>query len=339
MDGQVIKLKWLKYGLFSLNILCFWIFYTVRTYSIDEGSHSLLMTILINLIFVFLTFSISPAFTWLIQRKYPGTELVIKRFGLVIILALPLTTLVMLAHMSLMDHYDFSYFNNPVKFLAEFMSAVSVCTALFVYMETFYFVSEFDKTEKLNRKLEVANYEGQLRNLKTKVNPHFLFNSLNNLSSLISVNPVLAEKFVINLSQVYRVFLQQNKTGISTVKDELAFMKLYFEILKERHGSGIALDVRIEEKTESYRLPSLILQESLDYLIQAYVTAPECPLTVSLDVDSAKLVMKGVGEIKKHGNQPDQHALDDICTRLHHHGYTYSLQTENNFELQINWVK
>ena len=98
------------------------------------------------------------------------------------------------------------------------------------------------ETEQLKREA----LQRELENLKSQVNPHFLFNSLNSLSSLISENPIQAEEYVNEMSKVYRYFLQVNNVKLVTLEEELKFIQAYYNLLKTRFGKGISLNIHID---------------------------------------------------------------------------------------------
>jgi sensor histidine kinase YesM len=86
--------------------------------------------------------------------------------------------------------------------------------------------------------LKKAQLQTQFESLKEQVNPHFLFNSLNSLSSLIATNPDMAEEFVEEMSRVYRYLLRSNEEQLTTLRKELEFIESYNLLLKTRFGSG-----------------------------------------------------------------------------------------------------
>ncbi len=99
----------------------------------------------------------------------------------------------------------------------------------------------FEKWRKVvdgAEQLKKENLQSQLEGLKGQVNPHFLFNSLNSLSSLISDDPDKAEKFLDEMSKVYRYLLRTNEDSLTTVEAEMQFIQSYFHLLKTRYGDA-----------------------------------------------------------------------------------------------------
>ncbi len=96
--------------------------------------------------------------------------------------------------------------------------------------------------------------------LKHQVNPHFLFNCFNTLSSLITVDKEKAEQFLNELSKVYRYLLRNNEESVSTVENEIKFIQSYFQLLQTRHGEAVKLNIQVDKSYAQYLMPSLTLQ-------------------------------------------------------------------------------
>lgn len=100
----------------------------------------------------------------------------------------------------------------------------------------------------------------RLDSLKARINPHFLFNSLSTLSSLVAEDPKQAERFIEELASVYRYLLRTNDQPLTTLSDELDFIRAYFHLLQMRFGRSIELEVAIDERYYLFLLPPLTLQ-------------------------------------------------------------------------------
>lgn len=138
------------------------------------------------------------------------------------------------------------------------------------------------ETERLKR--EALQWE--LDNLKTQVNPHFLFNSLNSLSSLISEDPLQAEEYVNEMSKVYRYFLQVNNVKLVTLEEELKFIQAYYNLLKTRFGKGISLHIKIEEAIKLTMIPPMTLQLLLENAVKHNKVLKDAPLLISITVNN-----------------------------------------------------
>jgi len=94
------------------------------------------------------------------------------------------------------------------------------------------------RQEKLQKEKSLAHFE----NLRNQLNPHFLFNSLSSLNSLIYENPDLASKFLKQLSKVYRYVLENNKTDLVSLATEVSFVQNYISLLQTRFGNGLKVN-------------------------------------------------------------------------------------------------
>jgi Putative regulator of cell autolysis len=145
-----------------------------------------------------------------------------------------------------------------------------------------------DEAEQLKKE----NLQSQLEGLKGQVNPHFLFNSLNSLSSLISDDPAKAEKFLDEMSKVYRYLLRTNEDGLTTLQREMDFIYSYFHLLKTRYGDGLNLTTHIDERFLDYHLPPLTLQMLVENAVKHNMILKDSPLQIMiLTTNSAKLIV------------------------------------------------
>ncbi len=132
------------------------------------------------------------------------------------------------------------------------------------------------------QRVQQEKTEVQMRALQTQVNPHFLFNGLNTLSSLIDESPRQASDFVDELSSVYRYLLRSNETELTTLGVELRFIQSYFHLLKTRFGNSIHLETHIDERFRDALLPPLTLQLLLENAVKHNVALAEQPLTIGI---------------------------------------------------------
>lgn len=134
------------------------------------------------------------------------------------------------------------------------------------------------ETEKLRK----ANLQTQFESLKQQINPHFLFNCLNSLSSLIEEDPDLATQFIDEMSNVYRYLLRSNESELTTLDSELKFAGSYFHLLSTRYGSNLRLEEDIDPTYRSHMLPPLTLQLLMENVVKHNVIMPQQPLYIRL---------------------------------------------------------
>ena len=141
-------------------------------------------------------------------------------------------------------------------------------------------------------------------NLKQKVNPHFLFNCFNTLSSLISEDKQTADAFLDELSKVYRYLLRNNENDLSTVESEIKFIQSYCRLLKTRHGESLQFKTQVDALYYPYLLPSLSLQLLVENAVKHNGMSKEQPITIYIrSADGGYLVVENNLEKKK--NKPE----------------------------------
>ena len=177
------------------------------------------------------------------------------------------------------------------------LAGISIIYAVFsfwflfgIYELAFHF-AQLRHTEKQRDRLEKEKLHAELQQLKGIVNPHFLFNNLNSLSSLISESPARAEVFLDELTKVFRYLLRNNETQLTTLGDELLFLKSYYALLKTRHGNAISMELNISTVAESYLLPPLTLQLLVENAVKHNKLQKESPLHIILYTDATNTLV------------------------------------------------
>lgn len=114
------------------------------------------------------------------------------------------------------------------------------------------------QTEKLQKELEKEKLNSELAFLKNQISPHFFFNTLNNIYSLISINAEDSQKAVLRLSKLMRYLLYDSEHGNTKLSNEIDFMNNYIDLMKLRMSSKISLKVSFPEKYKDINIPPLI---------------------------------------------------------------------------------
>ncbi|MFC5408978.1 sensor histidine kinase [Larkinella bovis] len=158
-------------------------------------------------------------------------------------------------------------------------------------LESAYTYQRWKESVQREYELKKLHMERQLDSLKQQVNPHFLFNSLNSLTALISENPEKAEVFAEELSSVYRYVLRANEQNLTELDTELAFIQSYYHLLKTRYGAGLALDVKIDSTYARYQLPPLTLQLLLENAVKHNVALVDQPLKITIKTNQTACIL------------------------------------------------
>ncbi|MCF8235941.1 MAG: histidine kinase [Bacteroidales bacterium] len=151
-----------------------------------------------------------------------------------------------------------------------------------------------------NIKLKEENISSQLKSLREQVNPHFLFNTLNTLSSVIRLDKKQdALRFVDDLSKVYRYILESNKNNLVKVKSELDFLNSYIFMLKKRYGDKLEIDIDLTEQILESYIPPMVLEVVVENAIKHNRISTNSPLVVKLYTENNYLVVKNNIQAKK----------------------------------------
>jgi two-component system LytT family sensor kinase len=144
---------------------------------------------------------------------------------------------------------------------------------------------------KREQKLREENLIFQNETLKNQINPHFLFNSLNTLSSLIADRPDDAEKFINKLSSIYRYILENSQKDRVPLKTELDFIMDYFELHKVRDREKIVLNIDTTDVTGFDIIP-VSLQILIENAVKHNITTRENPLIISVTIEGQHIIVK-----------------------------------------------
>lgn len=162
-------------------------------------------------------------------------------------------------------------------------------------------------------KLQQLTLQQEFETLKSQVNPHFLFNCFNTLSSLIAEDKKQAEVFLDELSKVYRYLLRNNEDGLSNLQTEIKFIQSYYRLLRTRHGEAVQLSIETDKKYDQYLMPSLTLQMLVENAVKHNVLSKNKPLTIDIFTTSGnKLVVSNNLQLRTINVPSNKIGLDNI---------------------------
>jgi two-component system, LytTR family, sensor kinase len=211
---------------------------------------------------------------------------------------------------------------------------------LVVYEISYYFF-KLRHTEKQRDKLANEKLQLELQQLKGIVNPHFLFNNLNSLSSLIADDPQQAEIFLDELTKVFRYLLRNNNTELISLREEMQFIRSYAHLLQTRYGRSLNLQVRLDEAALDGLLPPLTLQLLIENAVKHNKMSKDAPLQVELfNEGNNTLVLRNNLAVKEKSVESTGIGLQSINGRyglLHHKGLQIA-KTDSYFIVRIPLV-
>jgi two-component system LytT family sensor kinase len=244
------------------------------------------------------------------RRKYPGERISRKTFAI----GYPLTLIVFtLQHTLMLYLHNTGIFvqkslpGTGVEPLNGWQLAIFVSYANFIMYTFIFLIHNFviDQYEK-NRiqmellQLKASNMETTNQLLQQQIKPHFLFNALNILKSLIRKDPKGAETYLLKLSDFLRVSITKNKNGTATIKEELKICNDYMEMQKIRFGDALIYHVNLNESDEFYnqKLPFFSIQPLLENAIKHNELTPENPLCITIEKEGNSIIVQNNLQLK-----------------------------------------
>jgi len=164
------------------------------------------------------------------------------------------------------------------QFLLSWLISLSIASVAFFYME---WNNALNRERKLREEKLIFQYES----LKNKVNPHFLFNSLNTLSSLIPRDPELSERFITKFSTIYRYVLENADRDMVGLDEELGFIDDFFFLQKIRDDGKINLHVKVDN-AQRYSVIPVSIQLLVENALKHNAASREHPLSIKIYLEN-----------------------------------------------------
>src|SRR5210317_309500 len=250
----------------------------------------------VHLLYSFVLVAINGTFFDNLDGKYswneePKKRLIVGALGSVILTMLGLAML-RLFTITVINDGSFEDFINDQNALGFYLFGLTITIVISLIFHAIYFY-KIQSEKKVEEQTIVAKTEtAKFETLKSQIDPHFLFNSLNVLTSLIGENPSQAERFTTKLSQVYRYVLEQKNKDIVSLDEELRFAKIYMELLKMRFEDALTFDIPEKSSNPDYKIVPLSLQLLLENTIKHNAVSEENPLSVAIEEDNGYLVVR-----------------------------------------------
>jgi len=175
---------------------------------------------------------------------------------------------------------------------SNYIVAIIITFIVTLGIHAFYFYKAYQENKVKEQKVIAGTASAQFESLKNQIDPHFLFNSLNVLSSLIEENPESAQKFTTSLSKIYRYVLEQKDKELVSVQEELSFAKTYMNLLKMRFENSITYELPDNFNNEEAKVVPLSLQLLLENCIKHNVVSESKPLHIKIYIENNQLIIE-----------------------------------------------
>lgn len=183
----------------------------------------------------------------------------------------------------------------------------------FIYGSFFLAYSFHQKNRKYNQQLATYNEalsNSKIAQLKTQLNPHFLFNNLNVLDQLIEEDKEKASEFLNDFAELYRYVLQTSDTKLVPLEEELSFVKSYFNLIEQKYGKAYKLELKEKHKTKGF-IPPLSLQLLLENAIEHNAGEENNPVIIRI-VIGEKLIVSNNVIVKTYSKKSGGRALKNL---------------------------
>ncbi len=252
-----------------------------------------------------------------VRRRFPSVSQDSKRLYIQGILVVVFTAVMSIALYHSEDAFVKTFGDRPHPgYLKSFVTCLFATALVAAIYETAYYISRWKEsiaeTEKFKREHTIA----QLEALKSQVNPHFLFNSLNTLASIIPEDPDKSVEFVQKLSSVYRCILDITDRGVITLDEEIACLKNYIFLLETRFGENIKVSIQMDDDSARQKfLVPMSLQMLLENAIKHNVVSQKRPLHVRIHSRQKEVLVENNLQLKDQDTEGTGTGLLNITNR------------------------
>lgn len=247
-----------------------------------------------SMIFSIIIYMLNAASFILLMRKY-DKELFTKKYiaygviGNIVasIIGIVLSRFVLKVLINQRSFAQFLAEERPEFYVSSFIIAMAVA---FMFYAAYYY-KYYKERQVKEQKIIAGSASARFDALKNQLDPHFLFNSLNVLTSLIDEDPHQAQNFTTSLSKVYRYVLEQKNKDLVTVDEELKFARTYVRLLKMRFEDSIIFDIPDQSSQPDAKIVPLSLQLLLENAVKHNVVTSSRPLHIRVFEDKGMLVV------------------------------------------------
>ncbi len=266
-----------------------------------------------------------------------------KILGLTLILVTPVFALVYYSaifHFS--DVLEIIDLNPWLQFRSDFLRASLIAVTVIVF-NLFYFTGKVKKDlEQKMMELQNEVVISKYKSLKSQISPHFLFNSLNTLTSLMYEDRDLASDFVSRLSSCYRYILENREEDLVGLDKELNFLDSFVFMMDIRHKMSLEISTKLDLKASDFVIPTLSLQMLLENALKHNYYSVEQPLQISItNIGNKSIVVENTLRVRKDDQNSTKMGIDNIKKRFSFYtNEKVEISRENNiFKVSLPLLK
>lgn len=253
-----------------------------------------------------------------LRKRFPLLDQNKRRIGyhlLFILMSTPViggcVTLVVIGIYYFTPLHDLS---NPSYYIATF-ATYFICISVSLVYEVIYFFDKYKSALMERNELRVAHVQTQLDHLRSQINPHFLFNSLNTLMNLIPMDQEQAMGYLSKLSKFYRMAVNQQDERLIPLEQELNNLGVYIDLLKERFQNGFSVNYPIKNPAD-LQIPPMSLQLIVENAVKHNIISSKKPLTIDIAIQDQSIHVINNKQLKIRAPESSGMGLKNIAKRF-----------------------
>lgn len=236
-------------------------------------------------------------------------------------------------------YIHFTYLFSGIRPFVDWSATILFNMTMVVIMETYYYFHSYKRSLKEIEQKNTKMLQYQYDALKAQVNPHFLFNSLAILYSLIEIDKEKSLKFTMALSQTYRYILSQQDSREVRLVDEINFLKSFADVLVIRYNESFKIEIRGEENIGDHTVIPYGLQLLLENVIKHNIINEQQPMFVEVDILENSVTIKNPIRLRQTLNS-SKIGLNYIKKMYQIHGKEFEYNNHNEiFTAKIPYLR
>lgn len=174
---------------------------------------------------------------------------------------------------------------------------------------------------------EKEKKESELRLLKSQIDPHFLFNNLNTVDSLIDTDPQVAKEYLNKLAKLYRYLIHTKEDEVVPLEDELDFAQNYIFLMNKRYGNIYQFEVNQQSNIDNHLIPPGALQTLLENVVKHNIGDSQEPVVCQIEIQNDKIIVRNNVRLKNEKADSTGTGLNNLLAR-------YALLSDKEVKIQ-----
>lgn len=223
--------------------------------------------------------------------------------------------------------------DKALQFRIDWMRALLLGFAIMVFNLLYFSVKQKKDLEQKMNLLQKEVMTSKYKSLKSQISPHFLFNSLNTLTSLMYEDRDLASDFVTRLASSYRYILDNKEEDVVSLEKELNFLDSFIFMMNVRHSNAIVINTNIGVNPTAFSIPTLSLQMLVENAMKHNYFSKEKPMQINVyTVGKLALVVENTLRKREQEGESTQLGIKNIQKRYSlHTNQEVTVETENGY--------